>query len=40
VLQQLVAKGLLLGYREGWTGLDRRETFVKTADLRAAWSWS
>ena len=33
VLQQLVAKGLLLGYREGWTGLDRRETFVKTADL-------
>ncbi len=33
VLQQLVAKGLLVGYKEGWTGLDRRETFVKTADM-------
>ncbi len=33
VLMQLVAKGLLLGYREQWTGLDRRETITKTADL-------
>jgi len=33
VLQQLVAKGLLVGYKEGWTGLDRRETILKTADM-------
>ncbi len=33
VLMQLVAKGLLSGYKEQWTGLDRRETFTKTADM-------
>jgi acyl-CoA oxidase len=35
VLMQLVARGLLTGYRETWTGLDRRETVAKTADMVA-----
>jgi acyl-CoA oxidase len=35
VLMQLVARGLLTGYRETWTGLDRRETVTKTADMVA-----
>jgi acyl-CoA oxidase len=35
VLMQLVARGLLTGYQETWTGLDRRETMTKTADLVA-----
>jgi acyl-CoA oxidase len=35
VLMQLVAKGLLTGYKEQWTGLDRRETMTKTADMVA-----
>ena len=35
VLMQLVARGLLTGYRETWTGLDRRETVTKTADIVA-----
>ena len=35
VLMQLVARGLLTGYRETWTGLDRRETMTKTADMVA-----
>jgi len=40
VLMQLVARGLLTGYRETWTGLDRRETVTKTADMVAGWCWS
>lgn len=35
VLMQLVARGLLTGYQETWTGLDRRETMTKTADMVA-----
>ena len=35
VLMQLVARGLLTGYQETWTGLDRRETMTKTADMMA-----